>query len=107
MTAIAAQYIGVPIETDPSTPAVGGHDYLTARWPEYRPSPANFDSGTIDAHARMIAELRDLAANVPDDIFKRIAWLAGLPLLTGTPATLTATITAVDELGYTMEAGTS
>lgn len=101
-----AIYQGFPIESDGNALALDAHAYLADRWPTYRPSPADFDSGTIDAHARMIAELRDLAANVPDDIFRRLAVIAGLPTIDAAPATLTATVTAIDNLGYTLPAGT-
>jgi hypothetical protein len=99
-------YEPFPLETDAGTLALDAHAYLQARWPDYTPSPANFDSGTIDAHARMIAELMDVAASVPDDIFRRVAELAGMATITATPATLTATVVAIDSLGYTLEAGT-
>jgi hypothetical protein len=99
-------YEGWPLETDPATLALDAHAYLTSRWPDYRPSPANFDSGTIDAHARMAAEVRDIAANVPDAIFQRYGELAGITVPQATYATVTATITAKDNLGYTLEAGT-
>jgi hypothetical protein len=54
----------------------------------------------------MDAEVRDIAANVPDAIFQRFGELAGITVPQATYATVTATITAQDTLGYTMEAGT-
>src|SRR3954471_13309452 len=100
-----AQYQSFPIEVDAATLALDAHAWLKDRWPDYTPSPADFDSGTIDAHARMTAELAEVAANVPDDIFRRIAVIAGIPTISATPATLTATVTALDTQGYTLEAG--
>jgi hypothetical protein len=99
-------YEGWPLETDPATLAIDAHTWLQSRWPDYRPSPANFDSGTIDAHARMDAEVRDIAANVPDAIFMRFGELAGITVPQAAYATVTATITAQDTRGYTMPAGT-
>jgi hypothetical protein len=106
MSAIGAIYEGWPIETDSATLALDAHAWLKDRFPDYVPNPAEWDSANIDAHARMIAELRDLAANVPDDIFRRIAVLAGLDQINGAPATLTATVTASDTKGYMLDAGT-
>jgi hypothetical protein len=101
-----AVYEEFPIETDSGALAEDSHAYLADRWPGYTPSPANFDSGTIDAHALMSAEVRDVAANVPDGIFRRFGDLAGVLPQDAVSATLTATLTAVDNLGYTLEAGT-
>jgi hypothetical protein len=101
-----ALYEEFPIETDSGALAEDSHAYLSDRWPGYTPSPANFDSGTIDAHALMSAEVRDVAANVPDGIFRRFGDLAGLLPDDAVAATLTATLTAIDNLGYTLDAGT-
>lgn len=99
-------YEEYPIETDSGALAEDAHAWLADRWPGYTPDPARFDSATIDAHALMAAEVRDVAANVPDGIFRRFGDLAGVPPLDATAATLTATVTAVDNLGYTLLAGT-
>jgi hypothetical protein len=101
-----AAYEEFPIETDSGALAEDAHAYLSDRWPGYTPSPANFDSGTIDAHALMSAEVRDVAASVPDGIFRRFGDLAGILPADAVSATLTATATAIDNLGYTLEAGT-
>lgn len=99
-------YEGWPLETNPADLAIDAHTYLQQRWPDYEPSPANFDSGTIDVHARMAAEVRDIAANVPDAIFQRFGELAGITAQAAAPATVTATVTAQDSLGYVLPAGT-
>jgi hypothetical protein len=101
-----AVYQTYPVESDGAAIALDAHAFLVDRWPDYVPSPANFDSGTIDAHARMIAELRDVAASVPDDIFVRVGELANVLVTEAAPATVTGTVTAKDTLGYTLEAGT-
>jgi hypothetical protein len=106
MATVDVRYEGFPLETDASALAIDAHAWLKDRWPDYVPSPADFDSGTIDAHARMIAELRDIAAAVPDDIFRRVAVIAGIDPIAAAPATLTATATAIDTLGYVIPAGT-
>lgn len=100
-----ATYEGYPIETDPTALAEDAYLWLQERWPTWLPDSANFDAGTIDAHARMLAELRDLAANVPDGIFKRYGPLAGVPVTSEAPAVTSATLTAIDAQGYTLEAG--
>jgi hypothetical protein len=54
----------------------------------------------------MAAEVRDIAANVPDAIFQRFGELAGITVPQAAYATVTATIAAQDTRGYTMTAGT-
>jgi hypothetical protein len=95
-----------PIETEPSVLADDAKAWLAARWPGWSASPANFDAGTIDANALMAAEVRDVAANVPAGIFRRYGEVAGLLPIDAVAATLTATVTASDTLGYTLDAGT-
>lgn len=99
-------YDGYPIETDPTALAEDAFAWLQARWPSWLPDSANFDAGTIEAHARMLAELRDVAAVVPDGIFRRYGPLAGVPPTAGAFAHVTATLTAINALGYTLQAGT-
>jgi hypothetical protein len=101
-----ATYDEWPIETEPTVLADDAKAWLASRWPGWVASPANFDAGTIDANALMAAEVRDVAANVPAGIFRRFGDIAGLLPIEAVPATLTATVTATDTLGYTLEAGT-
>lgn len=103
-----AEYEGFPIETDPTTLAEEAFAFLQSQpgWEDWIPNPANFDAGSIEAHARIAAEVRDVAATVPDDAFVRLGELAGIGRIRGAAAAVTATVTAVDALGYTLEEGT-
>jgi hypothetical protein len=99
-------YEGWPLETDPTALAEDATAFLQTLWPEWLPAPGNFDTGSIEAHARMIAELRDVAARMPDEAFLRFGPLAGVPPIEEAFAEVTATWTVLDTQGYTLEAGT-
>jgi hypothetical protein len=103
-----ATYDGFPIETDPTTLAEEAFAWLQGRpgWESWVPSSANFDAGSVEAHARIAAEVRDVAATHPDEIFVRVAALSGIFPTSPSTATVTATVTAIDTQGYTLEAGT-
>lgn len=101
-----AAYEEFPIETNSADLGNDAKAWLADRWPGWVASPANFDAATIDANALMAAEVRDIAASVPDDIFRRQGAIAGIYPLEAIAATCTATVTATDTLGYTLEAGT-
>lgn len=101
-----ATYDGYPIETDPTALAEDAFAWLQDHWPGWLPDSANFDAGSIEAHARMLAEVRDVAAAVPDGIFRRYGPLAGVPPTSGAFAHVAATLTAINALGYTLQAGT-
>jgi hypothetical protein len=99
-------YEEFPIETSSADLGNDAKAWLADRWPGWVASPANFDAATIDANALMAAEVRDIAASVPDDIFRRQGAIAGIYPLEAIAATATATVTAIDTLGYTLQAGT-
>src|SRR3982750_3063410 len=101
-----AAYEEFPIETNSTDLGNDAKAWLADRWPGWVASPANFDAATIDANALMAAEVRDVAASVPDDIFRRQGAIAGIYPLEAVAAKLTATVVATDTLGYTLDAGT-
>jgi hypothetical protein len=101
-------YQSWPLETEPSALSSEAFAWLRGQpgWEQWAADPANFDAALIFANALMAAEVRDLAANVPDGIFRRFGQLAGVDPIEAVAATVTATVTAIDSLGYTLEAGT-
>lgn len=99
-------YLGWPVETDPSALAEDAYSFLQTLWPTWLPSTGNFDAGSIEAHARMIAELRDVAARMPDEAFRKLGPLSGIPPIDEAFAEVFATWTTLDMQGYTLEAGT-
>lgn len=102
-----AEYVSAPIETDEAALAEDALAELQDRVPGWEPHPAHPETLVIEATARMAAEVRDVASDVPDTIFRHFgASLAGLPPEDGAPATVGSTWTAIDAAGYTIDEGT-
>lgn len=102
------QYIYDPIETDADALAQNAFDYLQSRWPSWIPDESNLEAWLIAACARMVAEARDVAADVPPAIFKYFGQsILGVPPVEATYATVASTWTLTEnESGKTIEAGT-
>lgn len=102
-----AEYITIPIETDPDQLAQDAYDFIRIQWPDWEPSDAQFDTWLIQAIARMAAETRDVASLVPEAIFRWFgANILQLPPVAAAPAHGVTTWFAVDDQGYTIPAGT-
>lgn len=100
-------YIGVPIETDPTVIAQEVFDQLAIDFPGWLPADGNLDVRLISAFAQEAATTRDLATDVPDTIFQTFgAQFLGVTPILGAGATLSATFTARDSAGYTVPEGT-
>lgn len=102
------EYIVDPIETDPDDLQRAAFEYLQARWPDWRPEEGNLESWMIAACARMVAEARDTAADVPKAVFRYYGErVLGLPPIDATSATVASTWTlTTNPAGRTIEAGT-
>jgi uncharacterized phage protein gp47/JayE len=102
-----AEPITVPITTDPDTLADLAFDYLEANIPGWQRERADWSSQLIASCARLIAEARDTASDVPLAVLRYLGkWLVQLPAIEASYAATTATITTVDNAGYTIDAGT-
>lgn len=102
------EYIVDPIETDPDDLQREAFEYLQARWPNWRPEEGNIETWMIAACARMVAEARATAADVPKAIFRYYGErVLGLPSIDPTSATVTSTWTlSSNPAGRTITAGT-
>lgn len=102
-----AEPVTVPIETDPEALVLIAYDEMRTRVPGWEPDLADAVTWLLRAMAYMIAEGRDVASDVPTAIFRYLGrWLVNLPPVDATRATTTATVTMVDNAGYTVPAGT-
>lgn len=101
-------YIYDPVETDPDALQQEAFDFIQSRWPNWEPSEGHLESWLIASLARMVAEARDVAADVPLSIFTFYGQnIIGVPPISDTPATVEANITLVDNpAGRLLEAGT-
>lgn len=100
-------YIDFPIETDPEATLQTVYDFIQSVFPNWSPNDGNLDTILAQAFTRVAAQVRDLASNVPADIFR---WagpnLYNVPPLDATFASVKSTWTAVDSAGYTIPADT-
>lgn len=101
-------YIHPPVETEPDALAQIAYDYLQNKIPGWLPSDGQLDTWLIAALARQVAELRDVASDVPRSIFRYFgANLMSIPPLDAVSASVLTTWTMVDNAGHTIPAGTA
>lgn len=101
-----AQPITVPIETDPDELAVPALEYLESVIPGWNRYRADAMFQLIMSVARIIADARDTASDVPPAVFRYLGdWLVQLAPIDASQASTTATITATDTEGWTIPAG--
>ena len=100
------EYIEIPIETDPEELSQESFAYLQSKINDWVPNDANLETIFVEALARLSAEARDVASAVPTDIFRFYGELVGIEVQEAEFATTTMIFTVVDDLGYTIPAGT-
>ena len=104
---MSSSYIPVPVDTTPVNLAGEAFDYLQGKIPGWQPANGNLEAWMIEALALIAGELRELTALVPDAIFGYYgASILGLPPYPAVQATAFTTWKAVDQAGYTINAGT-
>jgi hypothetical protein len=101
-------YIYDPIETGPDALQQDAFDFIQSQWPNWVPSESQLATWMIAVLARMVAEARAVAADVPLSIFTYYGQnIIGVPVITDTPARVDAQITLVSNpAGRLIEAGT-
>jgi hypothetical protein len=100
-------YIPVDVDTTATDLAAEAFGYIENQVPGWLPSPGNLEAWLIEALAQIAAELRTLVAQVPDSIFGYFgSTIMGLPPYPAAPATAVTSWTAIDNKGYTVNAGT-
>lgn len=101
-------FVAIDFESDPEDLEQQAYDFLRTRWPDWEPADGNLETWMIAAFARLVSEASDLAATVPTEVMKTFgAAVAGLPPEAAVPATGYTTWTMIDNLGYTVPAGTN
>lgn len=98
--------INVPIPIDPVDLATLAYDYLEANIPGFDRSRGDAMCQLIDSAAQMLAIANEPASDVPLLILRYIGrWVDGLLPIDATFAQTTATVTALDDAGYTIDDG--
>lgn len=99
-------FTGPDIETDEIAMRQGVYDDLARRAPGWVPHDGNLEVWLTEDYTSIAAEIRSLAANVPEAIFRTYGEeVLGIPARVPTPALGRATFTAVNDRGYTIEPG--
>jgi len=95
------------IETDPAELERIAIDYLRVAMPDWEPADGDLMSWLIAAHARMVAEERDIAADVPVERILRPLGEQVHRILQRPPAPayVYARVNFLDDAGYTVPAG--
>ena len=102
-----ANYLNIPIETDPYALSADALDYLIENVPGFVPREGHLEVWLIEVWARMVSEARIVAAQVPTEIFKYFGQtLLGLTPVAAVRATATTTWVMADTQGYTIPADT-
>jgi hypothetical protein len=103
-----AEYIMDPLVTDEDALIEDAVTFLQTRWPDWTPSEGNLETWLIRACARMVAEARDVASDVPPAIFRFFGEkIFGLFPIEPTSSIVSSTWTLNDNPdGRTIEAGT-
>lgn len=101
-----AEFIDVPIVTDPAALEQLAYDALQSAFPGFAPADGNLDTIQIQALARIASVVANLASAVPKSIARFIGPLLGISPINATTASVTSTWTMVDNTGHTIAAGT-
>jgi hypothetical protein len=100
-------YIDVPIDTQPTDLAEEAFAYIEGKIPGWLPAPGNLEAILVEANAQLASELRVLVSLVPDAIFAYFGEsVVGIAPYEATQATGSTRWSMIDNLGYTVEAGT-
>jgi Baseplate J-like protein len=101
-------YVAPDVETDQSAISQEVFTFLQGKVPQWVPHDGNLDTWLIEAFSEAGAEIRSLAADVPSSIFTTYGTLVlGVPPELALGASGTADFTAMDDLGYTLDLGTT
>lgn len=81
-------------------------EYAKSAIPEWTPVTGSVEDAILQAAAQMTAELIGAINRIPSGIFEALLQLFDIDRLSGERPTGTVTITAIDDLGYTIPAST-
>ena len=103
----ATGYIAYPLEQDTEAIAQAAYDYIQAQIPGWEPAAGNLEVILIEAIAQQASEVAEVAATVPDAIFRYFGQsLLGIAPKDAGASSAFATWTVTDTDGYVIPAGT-
>lgn len=102
-----SSYIDLTIyDSDPETIYDNAVAYAQTAIPEWTPISGSVEDAIIQAGASYAAELGGSINRLPNGVLEGLLQLFGITRNTGTAPTGTLTINVIDDLGYTVPAGT-
>jgi uncharacterized phage protein gp47/JayE len=100
-------YVSFPFGKSSDDILATAYAYIKSRAPAWRENDANLDTWILQALASESADMRQVATNVSDLIFRYFgAGMLNIPMTDAAAASGSVTITAKDVAGYTISAGT-
>lgn len=104
---MADEFVLIDVENDAHDLAGDVVAALQVFYPDFQPADGNLETVLIDALSRITSEASTLLAVVGIEVFKEFGTsFLNLPPTPEANAIATATVTMVDDDGYTLEAGT-
>lgn len=101
-----ADFVALTTSADADTAETSIYDALADAFPGWEPSDAQLETRLSQPVARLWAAVMALDAVVGEEVFRGFGSIVGVPPISESPATATATVTAIDNAGYTVPAGT-
>lgn len=102
-----ADYITLPVEVDPDVLRQSMYDRLAAAYPGWVPAEGNIEVILTEELAQWAADNRFLLTVAGEEVYQYLGEsIYGIVRDDAVSATVMATVTAVDTLGHTLEAGT-
>lgn len=102
-----SNYIDLTIyDAQPSDIYARAIEYAQTSLPEWNPAAGSVESAILQAGALMAGEVGGAINRLPNGVIEALLKLFGISRATGTLATGTVTITAIDTAGYSIPAGT-
>lgn len=98
-------YISFPVTVDPNALLLAAIADIQAQIPGWVPRDGHLEVIVLEEAAQMMSTVAAIASQVPMSIFMAFGQLVGVKPLPGTRATVPATITMIDDAGYTIPAG--
>lgn len=101
-----ADPVSLPLEVDPADIEQGIYDYIQSFFPEWEPKEPHLAVLMSEAIAVEVSELRRLATDVGPEFMMYLGRMLGVFPVEALPAVGVVNITAIDNAGYTIPAGT-
>jgi hypothetical protein len=100
-------YISYPIDSNPFALLQQAYNYIKSRAPQWQEHDGNLDTWILQAVSTQASDLRILATDVPDRIFRYYGdTVLGLHPVDALPAIVTSQWKAIDLKGHLIPAGT-